>query len=120
MKMASETEKKPTLTINDPVDPPTLKRIGEIQNRRLQLGDMLLDFEQEKVKIIVESRKLDDERSRLFTGLLNARGIAPHIPVEIDPETGRISLVKVNGVPAPQPEPPHETSTTTPAPPPTV
>lgn len=97
MKMANEPEKKPTLTLNDPVDAATLKRIGEIQTRRYQLGDMLLDLEQEKVRILVEGRKLDDERQRLFANVLTSRGLAPSVPVEVDPESGKISLLKVNG-----------------------
>jgi hypothetical protein len=108
MKMGNESEKKPAtqLTLNDPVDSASLKRIGEIQSRRFQLGDMLLDLEQEKVKILVEGRRLDDERQRLFAHILTSRGLNPSVPVEIDPESGKISLMKVNGVQAPVPPPP--------------
>jgi hypothetical protein len=101
--MGNESDKKPQLTLNDPVDQATLTRIGEIQNRRLQLGDMLLDLEQEKVKILVEGRRLDDERARLFANILGSRGLHPTVPVEIDPATGKISLMKVNGVQAQAP-----------------
>jgi hypothetical protein len=55
---------------------------------------MLLDMEQEKVRILVEARRLDDERTKLFTHVLASRGLMPGIPVEIDPETGKISLIK--------------------------
>lgn len=118
--MASESDKNPKLTLNDPVDPALLKRIGEIQSRRFQLGDMLIDLEQEKVKIIVESRKLDDERSRHFATILSARGLTPDMPIEIDSETGKITLFKANGTAPPQPQPREETQNTTPAPPPSV
>src|SRR5271170_1555613 len=96
--MGTESE-KPPLTLNDPIDPAVLKRIGEIQNRRYHLGDMLLDLEQEKVKILVEGRRLDDERQRLFATALTSRGLQPSVPVEVDPETGKISLLQPNGVP---------------------
>jgi len=102
--MGNESENKPPqLTLNDPVEMATLKRIGEIQNRRLALGDMLLDLEQEKVKILVEGRRLDDERARIFANILGSRGLHPTVPVEIDPETGKISLIKMNGVQAQAP-----------------
>ena len=114
--MGTESEKKPqTLTPNDPVDAATLKRIGEIQTRRFQLGDMLLDLEQEKVKILVEGRRLDEERQRLFAHVLTSRGLQPTVPVEVDPETGKITLLQTNGqvqAPVPPPETPA-------APPPT-
>ncbi len=117
--MANESDRKAKLTINDPVDPVVLKRIGEIQNRRFQLGDAMIDLEQEKIKLIVESRKLDDEKTRLFAGIFSSRGIMPGTPIEIDPENGRLSFIKTNGraeVPAAPPEVPH--GATTPAPPP--
>lgn len=95
--MANESDKKPQLSINDPVDAATLKRIGEIQGRRFQLGDMMLDLEQEKVKILVEARRLDDERTRIFNQLLTSRGLAPTAPVEIDPSNGKITLLQTNG-----------------------
>jgi hypothetical protein len=108
--MGTESEKK--LTINDPVDAQTLKRMGEIQTRRLQLGEMMVDLEQEKVKVLVEVRRLDDERSKLFATVLSSRGLGPNVPVEVDPQTGKISLLNVpNGqapeAPAPEAAPPQ-------------
>jgi len=97
--MATESKK---LTINDPVDPATLKRIGEVQTRRYQLGDMMLDLKQEEVKILVEARRLDEERTKLFSQVLTQRGLLPNMPVEIDPQTGKLSLIKTNGQVQPQ------------------
>lgn len=106
--MGNESDKKPQqLTLNDPMDAATLKRIGEIQSRRFQLGDMLLDLEQERVKILVEGRRLDEERQQLFSQALTSRGLKPNVPVEVDPETGKISLIQMNG-PMPAPRPPTE------------
>lgn len=112
--MGTESDKKPLLTLNDPVDASTVKRIGELLARRHQLGDMLLDYEQEKVKILVESRRIDDERERLFNQILTSRGLAASVPVEIDPETGRISLRQ------PLSQPPIQTPAAPPAPSPVV
>ncbi len=107
--MGTESEKKPQqLTINDPVDAVTLQRMGEIQGRRQQLGEMMLDLEQEKVKILVEGRRLDEERGKLFSHVLTSRGLAPNVPVEIDPATGKIALVRMPSPPAQAPAPPAE------------
>jgi hypothetical protein len=107
------TEKK--LTLNDPVDPKTLRRIGDIQNRRDQIANALLDLEQEKIRILVEGRRLDDERDKLFAHIVLTRGLLPGTTIEIEPETGKIVIVK--GRPSPQPpEPSVEPEQPAPAP----
>jgi hypothetical protein len=109
MKMGQESNKKPTLTMNDPVDAATLQRIGELFARRHQLGDMMLDIEHEKVKVLVESRRVDDERRKLFAHILTSRGLAPDAAVEIDSETGKLSLpLPQVRQPSPPPAPPPE------------
>jgi hypothetical protein len=110
MKMANESNAKAKLTIHDPVDPATLKRVGEITQRRWALGEMNLDLDHEKVKILVEARKLDDERKAIFAKILSERGLAPNMAVEVDPDNGKIELVKVNGQPVVKP--PEVTSVT--------
>jgi hypothetical protein len=114
MKMANESNQKVTkLTLHDPVDPPTLKRIGEITQRRWALGELNLDLDQEKVKILVESRKLDEERKTIFAKVLSDRGLAPNIGVEVDPESGKIELVRVSGrAEPPAPKPPEVAAVT--------
>ncbi len=113
----SENKKPQQLTANDPVDAATLKRIGEIQGRRFQLGEMLLDLEQEKVKILVEGRRLDEERTRIFNQVLTSRGLAPTVPVEVDPETGKITLLKTNGQVQAPVAPPADAQPQAPTPP---
>lgn len=107
--MGTESNKKPLLTLNDPVDGPTVKRIGELQTRSVQLSQMLLDYEREKVKILVEDRRVEDERARLFSQILTARGLSPNVAVDIDAESGRIQLLQTNGQAAPvaPPAPPQ-------------
>jgi hypothetical protein len=101
--MGQESEKKPILTMNDPVDAATLKRVGELFTRRHQLGDMMLDIEHEKVKILVESRRVEDERRKLFAHILASRGLDPDTACEIDSETGRLNLLLPQARPAASP-----------------
>jgi hypothetical protein len=98
---AAETPQKKT--INDPIAPDTLKKLAQITNARLQLADQLLDLEQEKIKIMVTTRQLDDEKQRVFEKELTDRGLAASAPVEVDAKTGMISFVKGAG----QPQPPN-------------
>jgi hypothetical protein len=93
IQMGQESDKKPNLTLNDPVDASTVQRIGELLTRRHQLGDMMLDVEQEKVRILVESRRVDDERTKLFANILTSRGLSPDTSIEIDPNNGKLSLM---------------------------
>jgi hypothetical protein len=90
--MGRESEKKPHLTANDPVDAATIKRLGELTLRRHQLGEMMLDIEAEKVKLLVENRHVEAERRTLFQGILKSRGLDPEASVEIDPENGKLFL----------------------------
>ena len=95
--MGQESEKKPQLTLNDPVDAATVSRIGELLARRHQLGELMLDIEQEKVKILVESRQVDNERTKLFAHILTSRGLSPDTSIEIDPTNGKLSLMRPQG-----------------------
>ena len=103
--MGHESDKKPQLTVNDPVDAATVQRIGELVMRRHQLGEMMLDIEAEKVKILVENRQVEAERRKLFANILQSRGLAPDAAVEIDPNSGKLSLTP-NQQAAPPPEAP--------------
>jgi hypothetical protein len=95
MKMSQDPEKK--LTLNDPVSPDDLQRLAELQHRRLDLGDTMLDLEQEKVKVLVQARQLDDQKSQLFTKLVTERGLPAGFPVEVDAKTGIIKALTPQG-----------------------
>ncbi len=95
----SDTEKK--LTMNDPVDPSTLKRLGELTAARYDLADKLLDLEQQKVGILVGAKQIDDEKARLFNKLLMERGLPPNTAVEIDSESGLITVHQRQAASAP-------------------
>ena len=93
--MSQDSEKK--LTITDPVDPVDLQRLAEFQGRRFELADMLLDMEQEKVKILVQARQLDDHKNQLFQKIVTDRGLPPGFPVEIDAKTGLVKPLAAQG-----------------------
>lgn len=84
------TEKK--LTVNDPVTPEQLKRIGELTGARYDLADRLLDLEQQKVGILVSAKQVDEEKNRIFNKILMERGLPPGTPIEIDGETGVLTV----------------------------
>ena len=106
--MSQEPEKKPQLTINDPVSPDELKKLAELQGHRLELGDALLELEQEKVKILVQARQVDDQKTQLFGKIVTERGLPAGFPVEIDAKSGIVKPI-VSPTPngqAPQAAPP--------------
>jgi hypothetical protein len=96
MKMSQDPEKK-KLTINDPVDPADLQRLAELQGRRFELGDMMLDLEQEKVKVLVQARQLDDQKTQLFARIVTERGLPAGFPCEIDAKTGLVQPMSPQG-----------------------
>jgi hypothetical protein len=87
--MANETEKK-TLTMNDPVTPAELQRLAELQKRRYDIAETLLELKQEEVRLLVQARVVDDERNSLFAKIVTDRGLPAGSPVEIDAQTGRV------------------------------
>lgn len=98
--MSDESKK---LTPNDPVDEATRRRLEEFTAARLDIGDKLLEIEQEKVKLLVAANRVDEERGRLFEKILMDRGLPPTTPVEIEAQTG---IIRVLRQPAPQPAEP--------------
>lgn len=86
--MSNESEKK--LTINDPVDPETLKQLAAVHDARTQLALQLLEMEEEKVRLLVAARPLREERAKLFEKILIDRGLPPSFQVDIDLTNGRL------------------------------
>ena len=99
--MSNESEKK--LTINDPVDPETLRKLDAVHVARQQLATQLLDLEEEKVRLLVAARPLRDERNKLFEKILIDRGLPPSFSVDVDLETGK--LFPLGPLPKPKAEP---------------
>ncbi len=91
------------LTVNDPIDQEVLAKFSELETTRMRLGAQLLDVEDEKIKIMVASRKVDEEKQRLFERVLMERGLAPTTPVEIEAATGLIKVLRAQGAPAERP-----------------
>lgn len=106
--MSQDTEKK-RLTINDPVDQDDLRQIGELTNRRFEIADLLLDLEQEKVKLLIQARQIDDRKTHIFEKIVTERGLPAGFRIEVDAQTGLIIVPEgqgPNGAPdAPSPTP---------------
>ncbi len=101
--MPEDTKK---LTLEDPVDADTLKKLGELREARLQVAERHLDMESEQVRLMVMARQLDAEKNRIFEKILADRGLPPTFPVNIDGTTGKLSPLA--NMPQPQPPPPAE------------
>jgi hypothetical protein len=84
--MSDENKK----TINDPVDPETVKQLADLTAARYDAADALLELEQRRVTILVSAKQIDDEKARVFNRILLERGLPPGTPIEIDGQTGQI------------------------------
>lgn len=82
------------LTIQDPVDPETLQQFTALDSARYDIGDQLLDLEQERIKLLAAAHQVDAQKKRLFERVLVERGLDTSAPVTIEFKTGMISLVK--------------------------
>lgn len=98
----SETETK-RMTIEDPIEPEILAKFSELENTRMRLGAQMIDIKSEEVRIMVAARRIDEEKQRLFEKVLVDRGLHPTTPIEINAETGRLSLMGGSGGDTPQP-----------------
>lgn len=96
----------PRLTQTDPVSQDQLKRLQLLQESHTDIAVRFLTLENEKVKLLAASRRLDDEKQRIFESILIERGLAPDVPVEIDATNGQIRVLSNTAEPAQPPAPP--------------
>jgi hypothetical protein len=97
----AETKK---LTPLDPVDTATLSDFNRLEGARYELAVQLLDLEQDKVRLLAASHKIDEQRKRTFERILMERGLPPDTQVQVDSTTG---MLKVLTPPKPA-DPPKE------------
>ncbi len=81
------------LTTDDPVSMEQLNRLRLLQESRLDVSDRFMTLEQEKVKLLAAARRIDEEKQRVFQGILVERGLDPHAMVEIDASSGKLKLI---------------------------
>lgn len=107
----SPTNGQPRLAASDPVAAEQLHRLRLLQESRLDIADRFLQLEQEKVKLLAAARRVDEEKQRVFEGILIERGLAPDATVEIDAASGSLKVVSGSSEPvvrpAPQSSPPQ-------------
>lgn len=89
-------------TVQTPVEPEVLQMFGQLSAHKAQLCEQYVDLENEKIRLQIAIRGLDQEKQRLFEKVLLDRGLSATTPVEIDPDTGLIELVTAKTAPAPQ------------------
>jgi hypothetical protein len=104
MQMADQNAETPApVGLDTPVDQATLDRLGDLQEKRFQLGNTMIDLELEKVKVMALARQIDGEVHKLFEVELIKRGLPPQAVVEIDPTT---RMMRVLSQPMPPQAPP--------------
>ena len=89
--MSEETKR---LTVQDPVDPDTLTKFSALDTARYEIGDQLLDMEQEKIRLLAAAHQVETQKKRLFERVLAERGLDPTARVSIDFKTGEISVLQ--------------------------
>lgn len=87
-------EKK--LTMEDPVSLEVLTKLQDMASHRGRLCEQYVDLENEKVRLQVAIRQLDQERARVFERLLVERGLDPTATVEIDAATGKVTVIRAD------------------------
>lgn len=102
------------LTPDDPVSPDQLNRLRLLQESHQDIADRFITLEKEKVKLLAASRRIDDEKQRVFQGILMERGLAPDAEVEIDAGNGKLKVVSNTSEPAQKPAPPASPPAQTP------
>ncbi len=94
--MADDPKK---LTIEDPVKREVLDQLDGLQEAMVQLGQQMLLLEEEKIRILASSRRVREQRQRIFENISVERGITPGTPVQIDASTGKLQILTDEGVP---------------------
>ena len=92
-------------TLNTPVDAATLARFAHLDEADAQLCRRFVNLENEKIRILAALKRLEEERSTMFQTVLVDRGLSPDTSIEIDPETGVLSLEQPSKAPNPEPDP---------------
>lgn len=85
---------KRRLTPEDPVEKGHLLQLAQLRDARMAIGQQLLDLEQRKIQLLAVAKRIDDQNQRLFDSLLVDRGLAPGTPIELNGETGKISVIE--------------------------
>ena len=87
-------QEAPSEQSDKPVPREVLDKLRQMDQARSRFGQQLLDLESERIFLLANVRRLDDERSKLFSALLVERGYSPDTPAQIDPETGLLTPIK--------------------------
>lgn len=82
------------LTIQDPISAETLERFQQLASARAQMAEQYVDLDNEKIRLQVAIRQIDQEKQKLFEKELIDRGLTPTTPVRVDGATGAITLLK--------------------------
>jgi hypothetical protein len=91
MSNGNDGEKR-RLTPNDPIPPEQIKQFTELAEARATIANNLLQLEQDKIYLLASAKQIDEQHRRLFQAVLTERGMAPDTQVEVDGETGKLTV----------------------------
>ena len=101
--MSNESNQR-RLTPQDPVPPETLKKMEELEFTLNDMARTCLALDHEKIKYLAASKRVDEEREKLFQTVLMERGLPPNAQVQIDQKTGVLTVApQQQQPPAPPP-----------------
>lgn len=88
--MSAESNQKKT--VSDPVEQKTLSELRELDDSLTDLSRKLLEFEQEKIRLLSAAHQLEAQKQRIFEMILVERGLSPMAKVNINATTGVLEL----------------------------
>lgn len=80
------------LTLEDPIDSETLTHFKALRDTRLTLSETFVNLELEKIRVLAAIKELDKQNARLFERCVVDRGLPPETEIDLDSETGRITI----------------------------
>lgn len=81
------------LTVNDPIPAETLQLFAQLEDAKARIALENLTVDERKIQLLAASKKLSEQRQRLFEALLLERGLAVDTAVEVNTETGVIKVL---------------------------
>lgn len=107
--MADDSKK---LTIDDPVSREILNQLDGLQEVLNQLGQQALTLDEEKIRVLAASRRVKEQRQRIFQNILVERGISLETSIKIEASTGKLIIEGGNPAPVEAPVAATEPATT--------
>jgi len=70
----------------------TLGRLRNLEMARVKIADQFLSLEQDKIQLLAAAKRLEDERSQVFVGIMSEYKLTEGSLFEIDRNTGKLTI----------------------------